>query len=96
MLMLSISTDEQHTSRAMSTQNSAPSRLALCVAVHTPSPQPGKCHQPHVTTATALFSPSKLDFSLHPAAEFQQDRWTVFCTPCLRIQKLVHCPATGR
>lgn len=50
----------------------------------------------HVTTAPALFSPNKWDFPLHSTAEFQQDRWTVFCIPCLRIQKLVHCPATGR
>lgn len=60
MLMLSISADEQHTSRAMNAQNPAPSPLALCVAaVHTPSPQPGKCHQLHVTTAAALFFPNK-------------------------------------
>lgn len=57
MLMLTISTDVQHTSRSTNAQSSRPAPLARFAAdMYPASPQPEQCLQPWVTTAPALSS----------------------------------------
>lgn len=93
MLMLTISTDEQHTSRSTNAQSSGPAPLARFAAdIYPASPQPEQCLQPWVTTAPALSScPINKTFA-PPAVEFQEDRWAVFCLALVMNPKIIMLP----